>query len=126
MMKKLLLLIFILCCIPFAYARGELETANIKIHITGAVKDNRYFLCMPSIGCLSILAGAQGKVFPIIHSFKLEDLFVSNLNDFKVYPEGLPRSCQGTVEVNHTITIYGNLVKGANGIYLSGLHCTIN
>lgn len=123
-MKNLLLLLLTLCWFQLSYASSE--TANIYIKISGALADNRYFLCIPNIGCLSILAAERGKIYPVIHPFKLYALYITNLDNARVYYEGLPSSCQGTIDTNKSVRIYGRLSQGANkSILIRGLHCTI-
>jgi hypothetical protein len=53
-MKKLLLLALSLMSLQNPAFAGS--TANIHIRIAGAASDNTYFLCIPNVGCLSILA----------------------------------------------------------------------
>ena len=130
-MKKTLALLLVLALgsIQFAYATdttAPLNTANIKIKVSGATQDNRYFLCLPNIGCLSILAAQKGKVYPVIHSFRMDNIFVTNLQDFRLFNEGLPDSCNVTVNTDQTITIYGNITKGPNNsIHLNNLRCSV-
>ncbi|TAK77858.1 MAG: hypothetical protein EPO11_02070 [Gammaproteobacteria bacterium] len=107
---------------------ADTDAANVNIKISGALADNRYFLCLPDVGCLSILAAEKkAKVYPIFHSFDMDKIFVANLNSYRIYPQGLPASCNVTVNTNQTITIYGKLVnKSDQQTYVENLHCTVS
>ena len=125
-MKKFLVLLLTLGCMQFAYADND-PTANIKIKISGAVKDNRYFLCVPNIGCLSILAAQKGRIYPIYHPIEMDKMYVANLQNFRLHSQGLPSSCNVTVNTNQTITIYGKLITGSNNtVLVNNLRCSLN
>lgn len=103
------------------------ESVNIKVKISGAASDNRYFLCMRGVGCLSILAAQRGKVFPIFRSTTMSAFFIQDVNKMRLSPQGLPASCQGRVDTNKTVTITGSIVGGeGDKVRVSGLHCTIS
>jgi hypothetical protein len=125
-MKKLLMLMMAsIMCMQSVHAE---DTANIKIKINGALKDNRYFLCLPNIGCLSILAATKGKVFPIFHPIEMNGIFVTDVNSkFRVTAQGLPQSCDVTVAPAHTITISGKIIPGPNNsTRINQLHCSLS
>ena len=124
-MKKCLLILAAILSMQMAYAG---DTANINIKIGGALPDNTYFLCMEDLGCLSILAAEKGKVYPIFHPIEMHNLFITDVdNNFQVSAEGLPASCNKTVQTDQTITIYGSLAKGPNNTtQLQQLHCTVS
>lgn len=124
-MKKLLILILSVVCMQMAFADNA--AVNIKIKISGAVSNNRYFLCLPDIGCLSILAAQKGKIYPIFHQIDMEGVYVTNVEDMSVYPQGLPKSCDVSVDTNKTLTISGHLISGANGrAQVKNLSCSIS
>lgn len=124
-MKKLLVLALSIITMQVAHAD---DTANIKIKISGAMKDNRYFLCMENVGCLSILAAEKGKVYPVFHQIPMDNLYITDANNnFAVYGQGLPSSCNVTVDTNHTITISGSIAPGPhNTVRVNQLHCTVS
>ncbi|MBV9576832.1 MAG: hypothetical protein JO149_09435 [Gammaproteobacteria bacterium] len=126
-MKKLLILALTYLSISTASLAFADNTANIRIKMTGATQDNRYFLCLPDVGCLSILAAQKGKIYPIIHSIEMSNIFVTDVsNNLKVSPQGLPASCNVTVAPNQTITITGSIKTGSNkSVYINQLHCTV-
>lgn len=126
-MKKVLFLLASLIFMPVAHAY-DYNAANIKINISGAIHNNSYFLCIPNIGCLSIMAAKKGKVFPILHPIEMDNIYVLDRgNNYRIQSQGLPKSCNVTVATNHTITISGNLSVGANNqVRLSGLHCSVS
>ncbi|RDI44550.1 hypothetical protein [Aquicella lusitana] len=126
-MRKFLILVLALAlgCMQFANA-AETDAANIKIKIAGATSDNRYFMCMEGIGCLSILAAQKGKVYPIFHSFNMDYIYIANLEDnFRLSKQGLPKSCDTTVNTNQTVTIYGKIQAKNGAVYVQNLHCTV-
>jgi len=128
-MKKLLIVFIALVTTQVtaqaAFANGS---ANIKIKISGATSDNRYFLCLPNVGCLSILSAHRGKVFPIYRPVQMSAMFVVDANhSFQMSPQGLPSSCNGTVDTNKTVTISGSIAPGSNGTTrISQLRCAIS
>lgn len=123
-MKKLLFLILIFMLnFQSGYAA---DAAYIHIKISGASADNRYFLCLANIGCLSIHAAERGKIYPIFHSFKMNEIFITDTDrSFRVYPEGLPPSCNLRVETSQTITIYGSIKKTSYGVRIHQLRCEV-
>lgn len=124
-MKKLLAVLLSLVLMQTAYAY---DAANIKIRMSGPIHDNRYFLCMTGVGCLSILAAKNGTVYPILSQVKMRSLYVVDAaNNLRLTPQGLPSSCDVTVKKNQTITISGHLAAGANkSVELNQLHCSVS
>lgn len=121
-MKKLLAALTLILFMPFAYAD---DTANIKIQLNGTLKDNRYFLCLSTIGCLSIRAAQQGRVYPIYRPFQLYNMYVSDMTDLSLHRQNLPSSCSVEVETNKTLTISGNLSQIGNRVQINQLRCTL-
>lgn len=102
------------------------DTANIHLKINGAVDDNRYFFCIPDIGCLSILAGSHGRIYPIYQSFRFFNIYITNFQNFRVSAQPLPQSCSHIVELGQTISVFGNLVPEKNGkVRIENLRCSI-
>lgn len=112
---------------PFVFAYGGSDTANIHMRIAGASGDNRYFLCLQGIGCLSILAGDEGKIYPIYQPIAMDNIYVTDAaQNYRVSGQGLPSSCQVTVNTGQTITISGNLTPMSDGsTAIEGLHCEV-
>lgn len=123
-MKRLIsLVLMVLMNGQCAYAA---DVANIKIRLSGSIHDNTYFLCMPELGCLSILAAKKGRVFSMMNPIEMNTLFITNTRTMRVYNQGLPASCNVSVPKNKTITIYGNLqVKGDDNVVVKNFHCVI-
>ena len=122
-MKKLLMLILSIVSIQVAHAD---DTANIKIKIAGNVNNNNYFLCMPDLGCLSILAAKQGKVYPVMHQVDMNTLFVTDVTTMRVYNQGFPKSCDVSVKTNQTITISGTLAANGSQVKINQLKCSVS
>lgn len=126
-MKKSLMLVISIICFSLLNVAFAASTANIRIHISGAASDNRYFLCIPNIGCLSILDADNGKVYPIYHAINMHPLYVTNLTTMRLNGLGLPNSCNVTVNPGQTININGHLAQGPNNSsYISNLHCSLS
>jgi hypothetical protein len=125
MKKSLIVLIALICVQTAAFAD---DTANIKIRINGAIHDNRYFLCLPNVGCLSILAAEKGKVYPVFHPIQMSGIFVTDVSSgYQLSPQGLPSSCDVTVDTNKTITISGSITTTKNnGVRVNQLHCSVS
>lgn len=120
-MKKIVCILLALC-LQQAFAAN---TANIKISIAGpSIKG--YYLCMPDLGCLSMMAAKRGKIYPIPNEVEMNTLFVTDAHNMRVYNQGLPGSCNVTVKRNQTITISGTLNKQADKVKVSGLRCTVS
>lgn len=123
-MKKWLLLLCAITSTQMAFAD---DATNIRIKISGASSDNRYFLCLPNVGCLSILGAQRGKVFPIFRPITMSAIYIEDVtNQIHLAPQGLPASCRGQIETNHTLTITGTLTGSGNNTHINGLHCTIS
>ncbi|VVC74941.1 hypothetical protein AQUSIP_02150 [Aquicella siphonis] len=124
-MKRLLILFIALAGIQTALAD---DAANIKIKINGAMGDNRYFLCLPDVGCLSMLAAQKGKIYPIFHSVDLSEMYITDTgNSFHLSAQNPGSSCNTSVDTNQTVTITGNLAnKGNGGVSINQLHCKIS
>lgn len=125
MIKRLIVLLLSFIFMPAVHATSA---TRIQIKIDGPIKDNRYFLCMSGTGCLSIMAAKKGKVFPILRPVQMNNIFILNLkNNMRITPQGLPSSCDKTVNPNQTITITARLTNGKNNLpQLNGLHCSVS
>lgn len=124
-MKKLLLVAALLLS-SLNPAFADDAAANIKIRINGAIHDNTYFLCLPDLGCLSIMAAKKGKIYPVYRNFDMNTIFITDTNDMQVYAQGLPKSCDVAVKTNQTITISGTLTVGADKrAHVQQLRCSV-
>ncbi|HLB42863.1 MAG TPA: hypothetical protein VJN02_08470 [Gammaproteobacteria bacterium] len=124
-MKKMIVLsLLILSSIQLAYAT---DTANIKIKIAGPINDNRYFMCIRNVGCLSIRAAKHGKIFPVARSVEMDNIYLVNLKNNQLYSQGLPNSCNITIKPQQTVTISGKLSSGPNNsVRINQLNCAIS
>lgn len=123
MRKLIAALTLFVACLSSANA---FEAANIKINLSGPVNDNRYFLCLPNVGCLSVLAAKHGKVYPINHEIDLKGMYVMNVaENFRLDKQALPASCNMPVEKNQTITLTGQITTSStNETHISQLQCS--
>lgn len=124
MMKKILLFLSVFfVSMSWAYAT---DTSQIKIQLAGNIKDNRYFLCLHNVGCLSIKAAKKGKIYPVFHEVEMDNIFVVNLANNRLYSQGLPESCNVTIKPHQTMTISGNFAEGANdSVNIKQLKCSV-
>lgn len=101
-------------------------TANIRLAISGAGKTNRFYLCMPGVGCLSLTAGAKGQVFKMMSPIEINRLFLSDIEKRNLSFANPPKSCANTVDLNQTVTFKGRLITdGKNRLTIEGLTCSI-
>lgn len=128
------LCLFLLLCISTSFAHypralsqhnNYKNAANIRIHISGAPENNRYFLCVCNIGCLSIIAAERGKVYPIFRTIHMHSLYVTDVKTRRVYNQGVPPSCNVTVNPGQTISIHGRIISSHNKLMVSGLSCSV-
>jgi len=128
-MKKLLSALLISACMATGFsAFADDSAATVKINVSGAGHDNRYFLCLEGVGCLSILGADKGKTFPVFHTIEMDNLYVADASrGLEVSPQGLPNSCNVSVGAKQTITITGTLAKAADGrVHIDGLRCNLS
>lgn len=118
-------LVFVFCAQPnFA---DNTSTANIVIRMSGVPADNRYFLCIPNVGCLSILVAREGKIYPVFHRFSLKQIFITDTSQFyRVFAQNPPKSCQINVNRNQTVIISGNIIKHNGRVFIQNLYCRIH
>jgi len=122
-MRKILILLILSACTQMAFA-----AAQVKIKLSGAINDNRYFLCLPNAGCLSIKAAQKGKIYPFPNEINMGKVFVTDRsNQYRLSPQAIASSCQITVKTDQTVTITGNLaVQKDNSIRINQLRCSLS
>ncbi|OGT36928.1 MAG: hypothetical protein A3F11_09120 [Gammaproteobacteria bacterium RIFCSPHIGHO2_12_FULL_37_14] len=124
MKKYIFFFLFILTNIQLIYAA---DTANIKIKIASPMNDNRYFMCVRNVGCMSIRAAKEGKIFPVMHTIEMDNIYIVNLKNNQLYSQGLPSSCSIPVKPLQTVTISGKLSTGSNNsARIDQLRCAIS
>lgn len=123
MRKFLILFISLLVSTQVAFADSA---ANIKIRLNGSTSQNQYFLCLPDVGCLSVLAAQRGKVYPIFHSVNLSNIYITDRSNNRVSAQAAASSCNTTVNTNQTVTISGSISVGSDrSVRINQLHCSI-
>lgn len=124
-MRKMLILISLLVFgAPFAFADSA---TKIKIKLNGNTSQNQYFLCLPSVGCLSVLAAQKGKVYPIFHEVNMSQIYITDRSNYRVTPQTSASSCNTTVNTNQTVTVSGNItVAKDGGVRVNQLRCAIS
>jgi hypothetical protein len=126
-MKKLLMLVLgVISVQQFAYADSP---AKVQIRISGAGNVNRYFLCATNMGCISILSGSRGKIYPFYSNPEIGALYVTDVGQrYRVMAQPTPSSCRVSVDAGKTLTVYGNLTQvGKNGyVFINQLRCTLS
>lgn len=119
-MKKLLVLIIGLVCFSSVFA-----DATLRMKIAGPINDNRYFLCVTGVGCVSIFNGNKGHTYPL-QAGEVSRIYTVNASNMSFRLQGMPSSCNVTVKDNQTLTVSGRLVEGPNKMYsMSDLRCTV-
>ncbi len=121
-MKKLALTVAVLILSQTTFAD---DIANLRVKISGATADNRYFLCVGSAGCVSIKAGDEGKTYPI-NPGSMNYLYTTNVENMRLYTQELPRSCQVAVKENQTVTVTGHIVASNDQkVHIENLNCKV-
>lgn len=120
-MKKLIIAVLSLMMITTVFA----DEAKLRMKISGPVNNNRYFLCVSNVGCVSIFSGNKGKVYPL-DTGEISNIYTVDGSNLSMHTQTLPSSCNVTVKDNQTLTVKGTLVKGTNGkVVISNMHCSI-
>lgn len=104
------------------------DYAKLKLHISDPVKENKYFLCLYGIGCLSIRAGNHGKVYPIMPDTdigNIRKIVVTDVSNMSMHLQPSAQSCNIVAAKNQHITISGQLVVKNHTPYINNLHCTV-
>lgn len=122
-MKQLFAVTLSLIFLNSAFA---FDSAKLRMKIAGPIKDNRYFLCVTGIGCISILNGNKGRSYPL-NPGTISNIYTVNAANLRLHPQPLPSSCNVDVKVNQTLYVHGKLVEGNNNrVYLAGLQCRVS
>ncbi len=101
------------------------DSAKLRMKINGPIKDNRYFLCVTNIGCVSIQSGNKGKVFPMDLG-NVNNIFTINATNMRINTQSLPGSCNVNLKANQTLTVKGTLIERPNrGVVVSHLKCSV-
>jgi hypothetical protein len=120
-MKKLLIAILSLVFLSSAYA----EDAKLRMKIAGPINNNRYFLCVSTVGCVSILNGNRGHQYPL-NPGDVTKIFTVDAGNMSYHQQPLPASCNVKVNDNQTMTVTGHLVANPNGkVQINNLHCSV-
>jgi hypothetical protein len=125
MMIKKYIFAFLLMTLSFGAAAAD--QAQLKIKIASAIKENKYFLCLYGIGCLSIHAGDKGKVFAVnpIDMNNIRKVGIANITNRALYLQPNDASCQVPLQANQSVTVTGQLVVKHNTPQIEHLHCSV-
>lgn len=104
------------------------DDAKLKMKITGPVNNNRYFLCVSTVGCVSIFAGNKGKIYPLDPGAVTNIYTVDAANMSMHMQKAAMGNCHDiNVQDNQTLTVSGKLTPEANGaVGISNMHCTVS
>lgn len=107
-------------------ANAATDSAKIKLNIKTPSSMNKYFVCLQGNGCLSVLAANKGRVYPYFSPIQMGNIYLANMDNLRVYPQGLPPSCNVKVNMNQTITLNGKIVVGRNNVpHITNLSCRV-
>lgn len=103
------------------------DAAQLRIHVADPIKENKYFLCIYNVGCLSIRAAADGKIFPLqpMNLGNVTKFVVTDVTTMRIYEQEAPKSCDAHVTDNQKVTISGDLVIRNNVPHINNLSCSI-
>lgn len=122
-MKKIVLCVLGLMCIQSIFAA---DFAKLRIKIQGATSDNRYFLCVGTVGCVSIKAGDKGTLYPM-QAGNIDYIYTTSVAAMRVYPQSLPSSCNVEVKNDQTVTVTGRIVQRSNeDVHIEHLNCHVS
>jgi hypothetical protein len=102
------------------------DFAKLSVKISDPVKENKYFLCLYGIGCLSIRAGNRGKEFPVMPTTdigNIQKMVVTDVSNMSMHMQASDKSCAVVVNKNQHLTISGQLVVKNSVPYIQNLHC---
>lgn len=122
-MKKIIaVMLTILATSAFA------DTAHLKIKVSNPTKDNKYFLCLYGVGCLSMRAGNDGKAFPIgtIDVGNIQRVVITDVSDMSISTQPTHESCRVKLNSEQTLTISGHLTSKNNKPYIDNLRCSVS
>lgn len=125
-MKKLLAM---LSCLLLSSSVFAADYAMVKVHIADPIKENKYFICLYNVGCLSIRAGDNGKVFPMMAQDigNIEKFVITDVSDnMRMYTTPSNNSCDVQVNGGQTLTVSGQLVVTSAGPTIKNLHCSVS
>ena len=121
-MKKLLLVIIAFLSTTCIFAKD----AALNIQISNSANKN-YYLCLDSIGCLNI-AGAKNRSFAIPSGYdmgNLEKIVLMDGNNFQIYEQNSPNSCNVVLDKHHALTISGSVSRIGGRPYIANLQCRL-
>ena len=120
-MKKTSLLIGVLSLSVF----GSVNAANVSVKMTGPTHNNRYFLCLYDVGCMSMEKAAQQNKFSISSGTmkNLLKIAVTDTKTMQVYTQPISHSCQVEVDKNQTVNITGSLSVDGDTVRINQLEC---
>lgn len=103
------------------------DHANLNIKISNPVSENKYFLCLYSIGCLSIKAGNHGKVFHVMPTDigNIRKIVIADVSNMQMHLQPSAKSCNIKVDKDQKLTITGQLIVKNNTPYINNLHCAV-
>jgi hypothetical protein len=128
MKKAILLILFSFSVLlPFVVYAQEERTPKITLKIANPVQDNTYFVCLPNIGCLSILAANRGKEFPLFGKdmANIRKIFILNRKTGTMSMQALDASCQIEIANNQMLILSGKLKLLNEKFSLTEMQCNI-
>lgn len=122
-MKKLFIITLGLILINTAYAYDH---AKLRMKISGPVHDNKYFMCLNKVGCVSIYAATKGKIYPL-DAGKIDRMIAVNIKNRRMYVQEIPESCNVNISEKQTLTVSGRLIEGPNNaVRVHNLRCSVS
>jgi hypothetical protein len=108
----------------FIYTSAS-SAGTLRMRIAGPIKDNRYFICVSGVGCVSALNGNKGHTYPMENG-EITNITAINATNSLRYLAALPASCHATIGEGQTLTLSGNIVEGTHNRYaLTNVRCSI-
>jgi hypothetical protein len=121
-MKTFIAIVMSILFMNVAYA-GNGPQMHIKVK---GVK-NLDYLCVNTVGCVNMAAGAKGISFPM-HPGTVQRIILVDAKTLRMYPQTIPSSCKiATDDGEKTVTVYGKISQSAGrDPVIKQLRCSVS
>jgi hypothetical protein len=101
------------------------QAAQLQLKLTGNFAQNAYFICLPSLGCVSLYAGCKQMQKFILDAGQVTQVYVMQRRDFRRYSQPLPASCAVSVDDDQTLVVTGKFVVKGDDVTIKNLQCEL-
>lgn len=98
------------------------DGSKLRINVTSNAGNE--YLCVSQLGCINIAQG-HGRSFPLPPG-NVSYIFLANGNNYRMFPQPLPNSCNVSVKENQTLVVSGSVAKAGNdNMHINQLRCSL-